>query len=319
MRRVRSGATGGRTAGVSAFWASGCTITSGAAIGFGSAKAGCGLGGGVANRRGSGCTLGPHAPAGPHGGRPRGPYGPNTGRLESRPRRGCWPGSRSSARCCASPTSPARATGSTRHRPSTSCTCRSGRCSTRGARASRTHRCTSWSRGRGRRCSVPAKPGCGRCRRCSASRSIPLDLPVRSRARSQRRAGLVAAAFAAVNPFMIWYSQEAREYMLLVVLCSRLAAVLRPRLAGPEYARSIVWWAVFSALALLTQYFAGFLIAAEGLAARLSNAQPRQRACTRGARPGRAGADPARGSAAATSGPVRSSASRCRCASSRCR
>ena len=33
-----------------------------------------------------------------------------------------------------------------------------------------------------------------------------------------RRAGLVAAAFAAVNPFMIWYSQEAREYMLLVAL-----------------------------------------------------------------------------------------------------
>ncbi len=48
-----------------------------------------------------------------------------------------------------------------------------------------------------------------------------------------RRAGVVAAALAAVNPFMIWYSQEAREYMLLMVLCSGIAAVLRPRLAHP--------------------------------------------------------------------------------------
>ncbi len=34
------------------------------------------------------------------------------------------------------------------------------------------------------------------------------------------RAGVIAAALAAVNPFMIDYSREAREYMLLVVLCT---------------------------------------------------------------------------------------------------
>ena len=34
-----------------------------------------------------------------------------------------------------------------------------------------------------------------------------------------RRAGLVAAALVALSPFMIWYSQEAREYMLLAALC----------------------------------------------------------------------------------------------------
>ena len=81
-----------------------------------------------------------------------------------------------------------------------------------------------------------------------------------------RRAGLVAAALAAVNPFMIWYSQEAREYMLLMALCAASLLVLRPRLAGTHGARAAGWWAVVSALALLTQYFAGFLIAAEGLA-----------------------------------------------------
>ncbi|MGH2877626.1 MAG: glycosyltransferase family 39 protein, partial [Solirubrobacteraceae bacterium] len=77
------------------------------------------------------------------------------------------------------------------------------------------------------------------------------------------RAGLVAAALAAVNPFMIWYSQEAREYMLLVVLCAAsllfFARAWRSRSTG-----DLAWWAVLSALALLTQYFAGFLIAAEG-------------------------------------------------------
>ena len=34
------------------------------------------------------------------------------------------------------------------------------------------------------------------------------------------RAGLVAAALAAANPLLIWYSQEARAYALLVALCA---------------------------------------------------------------------------------------------------
>lgn len=79
-----------------------------------------------------------------------------------------------------------------------------------------------------------------------------------------RRAGLVAGALAAANPFLIWYSQEAREYMLLVALCSAsLWCFARARRAPTGWA--LAWWAVVSALALLTQYFAGFLVAAEGL------------------------------------------------------
>lgn len=87
-----------------------------------------------------------------------------------------------------------------------------------------------------------------------------------------RRAGLVAAALAAVNPFMIWYSQEAREYMLLVVLCAA-AMVCFARAWRSGSSRAVVWWGVLSALALMTQYFAGFLIAAEGalLVYRLRN------------------------------------------------
>jgi 4-amino-4-deoxy-L-arabinose transferase-like glycosyltransferase len=79
-----------------------------------------------------------------------------------------------------------------------------------------------------------------------------------------RRAGLVAAGLAAVNPFMIWYSQEAREYMLLVVLCTA-SMLFFARAWRTGASRDLLWWAVFSALALLTQYFAGFLVAAEGL------------------------------------------------------
>ncbi len=76
------------------------------------------------------------------------------------------------------------------------------------------------------------------------------------------RAGLVAAAFAAVSPFMIWYSQEAREYMLLSALCAG-SLLLFARARRRPTTRRIAWWAVVSALALATQYFAAFLVFAE--------------------------------------------------------
>jgi hypothetical protein len=79
------------------------------------------------------------------------------------------------------------------------------------------------------------------------------------------RAGLMAAALAAVNPFMIWYSQEAREYMLLGTLCAASLWCFARAWREPT-GRALLWWAVLSGLALLTQYFAGFLVAAEGLA-----------------------------------------------------
>ncbi|HTU97257.1 MAG TPA: glycosyltransferase family 39 protein, partial [Solirubrobacteraceae bacterium] len=78
------------------------------------------------------------------------------------------------------------------------------------------------------------------------------------------RTGVIAAGFAAVNPFMIDYSREAREYMLLVVLCTAsLWFFARAWRRGTT--RDLTWWAILSALAVLTQYFAGFLVAAEGL------------------------------------------------------
>lgn len=77
-----------------------------------------------------------------------------------------------------------------------------------------------------------------------------------------RRAGLLAAAFAVVNPLMIWYSQEARAYMLLTALCgASFLFFLRAR-RDPS-ARNLGWWAAFSAAAVMTHFFAGFAVAPE--------------------------------------------------------
>ncbi|MGN6870402.1 MAG: glycosyltransferase family 39 protein [Solirubrobacteraceae bacterium] len=79
-----------------------------------------------------------------------------------------------------------------------------------------------------------------------------------------RRAGLLTAAFVAVSPFMIWYSQEAREYMLVATFCGA-ALLWFVRASRDPTRRNIAWWAGFSVLALLTHYFAGFLIAPQAL------------------------------------------------------
>jgi mannosyltransferase len=76
---------------------------------------------------------------------------------------------------------------------------------------------------------------------------------------ASERAGLIAAALVAVNPLLIWYSQEARAYAL-VVLLSALAALHAVRAAREPSSRSLALWALFSALALVTHYFALFVV-----------------------------------------------------------
>jgi mannosyltransferase len=79
-----------------------------------------------------------------------------------------------------------------------------------------------------------------------------------------RRAGLMAAALVAVNPMLLWYSQEARAYALLALLCSiSLLFCVRALRRGGR--RDFVLWGVASGLALATHYFAFFAIAAEAL------------------------------------------------------
>jgi 4-amino-4-deoxy-L-arabinose transferase-like glycosyltransferase len=79
-----------------------------------------------------------------------------------------------------------------------------------------------------------------------------------------RRAGTVAAALVAVNPMLLWYSQEARSYALLVLLTAAAALYFVRALDGPAAGRrNLTLWGVFSALALATHYFAIFPIALE--------------------------------------------------------
>jgi mannosyltransferase len=77
-----------------------------------------------------------------------------------------------------------------------------------------------------------------------------------------RRTGLAVAAIVAVSPVLVWYSQDARAYALLVLLCT--AALLFFLRARRTWAASdLGWWAALSALALATHYFAAFPLAIE--------------------------------------------------------
>ncbi len=77
-------------------------------------------------------------------------------------------------------------------------------------------------------------------------------------------AGVVAAALVTFNPFLIWYSQEARAYMLLALL-SGLSFMWFVRARAKPTRRNVAWWAICSSLALMTHFFAGFLVAPEAL------------------------------------------------------
>jgi 4-amino-4-deoxy-L-arabinose transferase-like glycosyltransferase len=77
-------------------------------------------------------------------------------------------------------------------------------------------------------------------------------------------AGIAAAALVAVNPMLIWYSQEARAYALFALLTA-LSLLYFVRALDHGRRRDFVLWGVFSALALATHYFAAFPVAAEAL------------------------------------------------------
>ncbi len=77
-----------------------------------------------------------------------------------------------------------------------------------------------------------------------------------------RRAGLIAAAMVAVSPVAIWFSQDARAYAP-VVLLTALSFLFFARARRGGGRRDLAWWAAFSALALATHYFAGFVVLAE--------------------------------------------------------
>jgi mannosyltransferase len=77
-----------------------------------------------------------------------------------------------------------------------------------------------------------------------------------------RRSGLIAAAIVAVSPVLIWFSQDARAYALAFLLTAlSFLFFARARRGGSR--RDLAWWALFSALAFATHYFAGFVVLPE--------------------------------------------------------
>ena len=93
--------------------------------------------------------------------------------------------------------------------------------------------------------------------------TIPLVYAIARRA-AGTRAGLIAAALTAANPLLVWYSQEARAYALLVLLAAVTLVLLPAALERPA-PRGLVVWAVAAALAVATHYFAAFIVVPEAI------------------------------------------------------
>lgn len=92
---------------------------------------------------------------------------------------------------------------------------------------------------------------------------------------ASRRVGVVTGALLAVNPLLVWYSQEARSYALML-LFSALSFLGFARAVNHLSRPALALWALASALAIATHYFAAFLVApaAVWLAARSRPRRP---------------------------------------------
>jgi mannosyltransferase len=93
--------------------------------------------------------------------------------------------------------------------------------------------------------------------------TIPVAYAI-GRELASRRAGLIAAALVAVNPMLIWYSQEARSYSLLVFFAA-LSLLFFIRALRSGSGRDLALWALASSFALCSHYFAVFPVAIEAL------------------------------------------------------
>ncbi len=78
------------------------------------------------------------------------------------------------------------------------------------------------------------------------------------------RTGLLAAALVAVNPFLVWYSQEARMYALAATLGALTVLAFHRAVTGGG-ARHWAAMGIFAAAGLYTHLYSGFLLPALAL------------------------------------------------------
>jgi mannosyltransferase len=89
--------------------------------------------------------------------------------------------------------------------------------------------------------------------------TVPVAWAIGRELSGRRATAIAAAAFVAVNPLFVWYSQEARAYGLFV-LTAALAMLCFARARTEPSPRRLALFAVTASLALLTHYFAVFLL-----------------------------------------------------------
>ncbi len=95
----------------------------------------------------------------------------------------------------------------------------------------------------------------------------------------RRTVGLIAAALVAVSPVLIWFSQDARAYSLAFLLTALSFLFFARALRDPRRG-TLLAWAAFSAAAVWTHYFAGFVVAPEAALLLLWSGERRRVACS---------------------------------------
>jgi mannosyltransferase len=90
--------------------------------------------------------------------------------------------------------------------------------------------------------------------------TVPVVWAIGRELTARRATAIAAAAFVAVNPLFVWYSQEARAYGLFV-FTSALAMLCFLRALHGTTPRRLTAFAVTASLALLSHYFAAFIVA----------------------------------------------------------
>jgi mannosyltransferase len=90
--------------------------------------------------------------------------------------------------------------------------------------------------------------------------TVPITWAIGRELTARRATAIAAAAFVAVNPLLVWYSQEARAYGLFV-FTSALAMLCFLHALHGTTPRRLTAFAVTASLALLSHYFAAFLVA----------------------------------------------------------
>src|ERR1700761_5076583 len=94
--------------------------------------------------------------------------------------------------------------------------------------------------------------------------TVALGYPI-GRQLASRRVGLILAGLLAFNPMLIWYSQEARSYSLLVFFGALSFLFFLRALDSGGRPRELALWALASALALGSHYFAFFAVGIEAV------------------------------------------------------